>query len=89
MTASNTIHLMGHLDPSSGKDILLWVDITTAFYDVLQVRSGTLIQSFLKGADLKTLDPPPHCCIPWCHLASRHQRQGGTVTGVIANSVSL
>ncbi|KAG0066987.1 hypothetical protein BGZ89_006668 [Linnemannia elongata] len=31
---------MGHLDPSSGKDILLWVDITTAFYDVLQVRSG-------------------------------------------------
>lgn len=52
-TESEVIHLAVHPDPASGKDVILWDDITTAFDDVLQVRSGTLIQSFLKGADFK------------------------------------
>ncbi|KAF9900301.1 hypothetical protein EC991_007643 [Linnemannia zychae] len=57
--SSNIIHLVCHSDPSSGKDIILWEDIITAFKtnDVIHVRSGTVVLPFLKGADFKSLEP--------------------------------
>ncbi|KAF9153946.1 hypothetical protein BG015_002252 [Linnemannia schmuckeri] len=63
-TASEDIHLAVHPDPVSGKDIVLWDDITAAFDDVIQIRSGTFVQSFLKGADFKILDPLRIAAVP-------------------------
>ncbi|KAG0294692.1 hypothetical protein BGZ97_005024 [Linnemannia gamsii] len=55
---ADTIYLVCHPDPSSGKDILLWDDIVAAFKDdVVHVRSGAVVIPFLKGPDFKKLDP--------------------------------
>lgn len=56
-TASDIIHIVCHPDPASGKDVLLWDDIKATFDDVIHVQSGTVLQSFLRGADFKILDP--------------------------------
>jgi hypothetical protein len=51
---ADTIYLVCHPDPSSGKDILLWDDIVAAFKDdVVHVRSGAVVIPFLKGPDFK------------------------------------
>lgn len=53
-SSTETIYLVCHPDPSSGKDILLWDDIKAAFdHFVIHVRSGAVVLSFLKGADFK------------------------------------
>ncbi|KAG0273444.1 hypothetical protein BGZ96_004842, partial [Linnemannia gamsii] len=51
---SKVYYLDCHFDDISGKDIILWEDILAAFKDVLHVRSGYKILSFLKGRDFKT-----------------------------------
>ncbi|KAG0283747.1 hypothetical protein BGZ96_011871 [Linnemannia gamsii] len=57
-SSTETIYLVCHPDPSSGKDILLWDDIKAAFDDfVIHVRSGAVVLPFLKGADFKNLHP--------------------------------
>ncbi|KAF9143162.1 hypothetical protein BGX30_001190 [Mortierella sp. GBA39] len=63
-TASEVIHLAVHPDPASDMGVILWDDITNAFDNVLQVRSGTLIQSFLKGADFEILNPLRIAAVP-------------------------
>ncbi|KAF9898609.1 hypothetical protein EC991_010816, partial [Linnemannia zychae] len=65
-TPSNTIHLVCHSDPSSGRNIILWDDILAAFKvdDVIHVRSGTIVLPFLKGADFKNLDPLRFAALP-------------------------
>jgi hypothetical protein len=38
-----------HLDPATGKGIILWDDILAAFKNVVYVKTGTKLLSFLKG----------------------------------------
>lgn len=53
-TPSNITHIVCHPDSScSGKDVILWDDIKAAFGDVAHVRSGSIVQNFLKGGDFK------------------------------------
>ncbi|KAK3847196.1 MAG: hypothetical protein J3R72DRAFT_187571 [Linnemannia gamsii] len=61
---AGTIHIVCHLDPSSGKNILLWDDIKAVFGNALYVRSGDLAIPFLKGLDFKNLDPLRIAAIP-------------------------
>jgi hypothetical protein len=69
-TASTTIHLAVHPDLASGKDIILWDDIKATFPDVIHVRSGTVVQSFLKGSDFKMYDCPVNFfyLLDWAHF---------------------
>jgi hypothetical protein len=53
-SSSNIIHLACRPDPSSGSEIILWDDIVDAFKeDVIHVRSGTVVLSYLKGPDFR------------------------------------
>ncbi|KAK3833575.1 MAG: hypothetical protein J3R72DRAFT_477989, partial [Linnemannia gamsii] len=61
---AGTIHIVCHMDSSSGKNILLWDDIKAVFGNALYVRSGDLALPFLKGSDFKNLDPPRIAAIP-------------------------
>ncbi|KAG0279139.1 hypothetical protein BGZ97_009616, partial [Linnemannia gamsii] len=62
---TETLYLVCHRDPSSGKDIILWDDIKAAFDDfVIHVRSGAVVLPFLKDADFKNLDPLRIAAIP-------------------------
>ncbi|KAG0372269.1 hypothetical protein BGX24_000483 [Mortierella sp. AD032] len=61
---AGTIHIVCHLDTSSGKNILLWDDIKAVFGNALYVRSGDLAIPFLKGLDFKNLDPLRIAAIP-------------------------
>ncbi|KAF9118190.1 hypothetical protein BGW39_001391 [Mortierella sp. 14UC] len=76
---SDIIHLVCHPNPSSsGKEIILWDDIIAAFKeDVIHVRSGTIIQPFLKGPDFKVLDPFRIAAVP-----------GVTLTVVVRSQLS-
>ncbi|KAF9901474.1 hypothetical protein EC991_006092, partial [Linnemannia zychae] len=64
--AADTIYLVCHSDPSSGKDIILWDDILAAFKEdiVIHVRSGAIVLPFLKGSDFKNLDPLRIAAVP-------------------------
>lgn len=46
-------HVTYYLDPVTGKGIILWDDILSAFKNVVHVKTGTRILSFLKGSDFK------------------------------------
>ncbi|KAK3823645.1 MAG: hypothetical protein J3R72DRAFT_479665 [Linnemannia gamsii] len=61
---ADTIHIVCHMDASSGKNILLWDDIKAVFGNALYVRSGDLALPFLKGLNFKNLDPPRIAAIP-------------------------
>ncbi|KAG0291394.1 hypothetical protein BGZ96_005230, partial [Linnemannia gamsii] len=63
-SSSEIVHIAVHPDSASGKDVILWDDIKAAFDDVIQVRSGTFIQSFLKGSDFKILEPLRIASVP-------------------------
>ncbi|KAG0278741.1 hypothetical protein BGZ96_002253, partial [Linnemannia gamsii] len=54
---NDIFHVTYHLDPTTGKGIILWDDILSAFKNVVHVKSGTKIISFQKGSDFKNLDP--------------------------------
>ncbi|KAF9153948.1 hypothetical protein BG015_002254 [Linnemannia schmuckeri] len=63
-TESAIIHLAVHPDLTSGKDVILWDDIKATFDDVIHVRSGTVVQTFLKGSDFKILNPLRIAAVP-------------------------
>ncbi|KAF9129789.1 hypothetical protein BGW39_003829 [Mortierella sp. 14UC] len=52
-----TIDIATHKDSTTGQEVVLWSDITLVFRDALYLQYGTKAIPFLKGADLKTLDP--------------------------------
>ncbi|KAF9126801.1 hypothetical protein BGW39_006335 [Mortierella sp. 14UC] len=58
-THEETLYIECYPDPTSGKDILLWDDILTAFKEdtVLHLRSEAVVFSFLKGSDFINLLP--------------------------------
>ncbi|KAF9118324.1 hypothetical protein BGX30_004654, partial [Mortierella sp. GBA39] len=64
----NILHIACHPDVSSGNDIILWSDILAAFEDVVHVRYGTTILSFLKGPDLQILNPLCIAAVPGATL---------------------
>ncbi|KAG0282804.1 hypothetical protein BGZ96_012818 [Linnemannia gamsii] len=53
---NDIFHVTYHLDPATGKGIILWDDILSAFKNVVHVRTGTMILSFLKGSDFKKIN---------------------------------
>jgi hypothetical protein len=50
---NDIFHVTYHLDPTTGKGIILWDDILAAFKNVVHVKTGTKLLSFLKGQDFK------------------------------------
>ncbi|KAG9073384.1 hypothetical protein KI688_001179 [Linnemannia hyalina] len=69
MAPANITHIVCHPDSSSsGKDVILWDDIKAAFGDVALVRSGSIVQAFLKGRDFKNLDPLRIAAVPGATL---------------------
>ncbi|KAF9408450.1 hypothetical protein BGZ76_005869, partial [Entomortierella beljakovae] len=44
-------------DSSIGKDVILWEDILLAYKNATHIRDGALIIQFLKGNDLRSLEP--------------------------------
>ncbi|KAF9120577.1 hypothetical protein BGW39_011257 [Mortierella sp. 14UC] len=54
---SEIFYLACHYDAASEKTIILWDDVLDAFKTVVHVRDGARVLSFLKGSDLKNLDP--------------------------------
>ncbi|KAK3836735.1 MAG: hypothetical protein J3R72DRAFT_493718 [Linnemannia gamsii] len=66
--ASYIIHVACYPDPAFGKDIVLWDDIRAAFDDVMHVRSGTLVLPFLRGPDLRNLEPLRIAAVPGATL---------------------
>ncbi|KAG0292923.1 hypothetical protein BGZ96_003503 [Linnemannia gamsii] len=63
-SSSETMYLVCHPEPSLGKDIILWDDIKAVFNNALYVRSGAVVLSFVKGPDVKNLDPHRVAAIP-------------------------
>ncbi|KAF9901463.1 hypothetical protein EC991_006081 [Linnemannia zychae] len=63
-TSGRTMHIVCHSDASSGKVILLWDDVLAVFDTALYVRSGNTPLSFLKGPNLKNLDPLRIAAVP-------------------------
>ncbi|KAG0372618.1 hypothetical protein BGX24_012810 [Mortierella sp. AD032] len=57
------VYVACHLD-ASGKEVILWEDILMAFKDALHVRHNLKILPFLKGSDLRTLDPHRIAAVP-------------------------
>ncbi|KAF9094384.1 hypothetical protein BGX23_002176 [Mortierella sp. AD031] len=55
-TPSEVIHIETHLDVS-GKEVVLWDDILVAFENAINVRHQTKVVQYLKGPDLRALDP--------------------------------
>ncbi|KAF8942544.1 hypothetical protein BGZ47_006362 [Haplosporangium gracile] len=55
--ANDEIHIVCHKDPITRLDVVLWSDILTSFKNAVGVRNGTMSVPFLKGADLKNLEP--------------------------------
>ncbi|KAG0367020.1 hypothetical protein BGX24_003440 [Mortierella sp. AD032] len=57
-------HVVITIDPISGRKIILWDDILQAFKDASHPRHGTKSIPFLKGPDLKCLDPLRFNAVP-------------------------
>ncbi|KAG0287386.1 hypothetical protein BGZ97_007115 [Linnemannia gamsii] len=57
-------HVVINIDPISGRKIILWDDILQAFKDASHPRHGTKSIPFLKGPDLKCLDPLRFKAVP-------------------------
>ncbi|KAF9912506.1 hypothetical protein EC991_010593 [Linnemannia zychae] len=57
-------HVVINNDPISGRKIILWDDILQAFQDASHPRHGTKCIPFLKGPDLKCLDPLRFNAVP-------------------------
>ncbi|KAF9908661.1 hypothetical protein EC991_009589 [Linnemannia zychae] len=63
-----TIDIATHKDSMTGQEVVLWSDITIVFRDALYLQYGTKAIPFLKGADLKPLDPLRIALIPGATL---------------------
>ncbi|KAG0289923.1 hypothetical protein BGZ96_006610, partial [Linnemannia gamsii] len=61
---SKVFRLARHFDNVSGKDIILWDDVLAAFKDAVHVRSGETVLPFLKGRDLRDLEPLRIVAVP-------------------------
>ncbi|KAF9900831.1 hypothetical protein EC991_006864 [Linnemannia zychae] len=60
---AGVVYVACHLD-ASGKEVVLWEDILMAFKDALHVRHDLKILPFLKGSDLRTLEPYRIAAVP-------------------------
>ncbi|KAF9408741.1 hypothetical protein BGZ76_005805, partial [Entomortierella beljakovae] len=56
-TNSEITDIAIHHDVVTEMDVVLWEDILFVFKDTLSVRNGSLVIPFLKGRDLRNLDP--------------------------------
>ncbi|KAF9290619.1 hypothetical protein BGZ88_007249 [Linnemannia elongata] len=66
-TPTNSDHVFYiecHKDPVTNKDVVLWDDILQAFEDALHVRHQAMIIPFVKGSDLRTLEPRRFLAVP-------------------------
>ncbi|OAQ25699.1 HCP-like protein [Linnemannia elongata AG-77] len=66
-TPTNSDHVFYiecHKDPVTNKDVVLWNDILQAFEDALHVRHQAMIVPFVKGSDLRTLEPRRFLAVP-------------------------
>ncbi|KAG0275731.1 hypothetical protein BGZ95_008442 [Linnemannia exigua] len=59
-----TFYLACHQDITSGQTFILWDDVLDAFKRVVHVRDGARILPFLKGSDLRNLDPLRIAAVP-------------------------
>ncbi|KAG0076510.1 Heat shock 70 kDa protein 12A [Linnemannia elongata] len=57
-------HVVITIDPIGGRKVILWDDILQAFKDASHPRHGTKSIPFLKGPDLKCLDPLRFNAVP-------------------------
>ncbi|KAF9079366.1 hypothetical protein BGX23_004250, partial [Mortierella sp. AD031] len=60
----DVIHIDCHIDPATQKEIVLWDDIRQAFEDALHARHKSRVVPFLKGADLRPLEPRRIAAVP-------------------------
>ncbi|KAH7036095.1 hypothetical protein BKA57DRAFT_475520, partial [Linnemannia elongata] len=56
-TPAEVVHIDCHTDPITLEDVVLWGDILQAFDDALHIRHKSRVVPFLKGPDLKPLEP--------------------------------
>ncbi|KAF9410144.1 hypothetical protein BGZ76_005565, partial [Entomortierella beljakovae] len=54
---SKVVDIAIHHDNVTGKDVVLWEDILVVFKDALFVQNGSFVIPFLKGDDLRNLEP--------------------------------
>ncbi|KAG0054659.1 hypothetical protein BGZ89_002599, partial [Linnemannia elongata] len=67
-TPDEIYHVDTQLDPDTQKEVVLWEDILQAFRNVVQVRNKTRIVPFLKGKDLRILEPRRIAAVPYIVL---------------------
>ncbi|KAF9537754.1 hypothetical protein EC957_007703 [Mortierella hygrophila] len=63
-TPDEIYHVDTQLDPETQKEVVLWDDIMQAFRNVVQVRNKTRVVPFLKGKDLRILEPRRIATVP-------------------------
>ncbi|KAF9096759.1 hypothetical protein BGX29_008448, partial [Mortierella sp. GBA35] len=59
-----TVYVDTHTDPATLKEFVLWEDIQLVFEDALYVRHRAKVVPFLKGDDLRTLEPRRIAAVP-------------------------
>ncbi|KAF9301949.1 hypothetical protein BGZ91_009449, partial [Linnemannia elongata] len=67
-TPDEIYHVDTQLDPDTQKEVVLWDDILQAFKNVVQVRNKTRVVPFLKGRDLRILEPRRIAAMPYIVL---------------------
>ncbi|KAF9275645.1 hypothetical protein BGZ88_002234 [Linnemannia elongata] len=63
-TPDEIFHVDTQLDPETQKEVVLWDDILQAFRNVVQVRNKMRVVPFLKGKDLRILEPRRIAAVP-------------------------
>ncbi|KAG0042620.1 hypothetical protein BGZ89_006809 [Linnemannia elongata] len=63
-TPEEIYHVETQVDPDTNKDVVLWDDILQAFENAVQVRHKTKVVPFLKGKDLRILQPRRIAAVP-------------------------
>ncbi|OAQ23710.1 HCP-like protein [Linnemannia elongata AG-77] len=58
------IYVDCHTDPETQKPVVLWDDILQAFDNAVQIRDKARVVPFLKGLDLRTLEPHRIAAVP-------------------------
>ncbi|KAF9327804.1 hypothetical protein BGZ91_001282 [Linnemannia elongata] len=59
-----TFYVDCHLEPDTQKGFVLWEDILSAFNNAVRVQRGAQVVHFLKGSDLRTLEPRRIAAVP-------------------------
>ncbi|KAF9421310.1 hypothetical protein BGZ76_003987, partial [Entomortierella beljakovae] len=55
--SEEVVYFPTNYDSSIGKDVILWEDIMLAYKNATHIRDGRFIIQFLKGNDLRSLEP--------------------------------